>query len=146
MRTLKNCLWVTFIALAMAFVGCSKETVDPVEDPNIENPGTTADSVIIEVTITTPECVILTEAVVKLYNPLFPEGLLSQVNSENKRVYTFVSKEKKLIGQDCMCSALLLGMCNDNAACLVYNGSDYGKNITLKKGLNKVTLEFLLKE
>jgi len=140
-----NYLWAIFIVLAVAFISCSKET-DVVPNPNdtIDNPGTKVDSVIVEVTLQLPECVTLSESQVKLLDPAFPDGLSYQYTTGDKRTFTFISTDKKLIGTDCICTAILTGSCGDTPANLIFDG-DVGKTITLKKGLNQATLAFYVR-
>ncbi len=146
MKTKQNWtyLWVIFITLAVAFVGCGKE-IDPtpIDPSDTSGHGSTNDSVIVEITLDLPDCVILSQSQVKLIDSVFQDGLSYEVSNDNKRVFRFASADKKLIGSKCLCTSILEGRCNDYPACFDYEGlPDIGQTIFLKKGLNKVTLKY----
>lgn len=130
--------------MAVAFVSCSKDS-DPIPtDPNdTTGHGTVKDSVIVEITLDLPDCVILTQSIVRAIDSVYQDGLMSQVVRDNRRVFRFASANQKLIGSKCLCSSMMEGWCNEYPAIFDFQGApDIGTTIILQKGTNKVTLKY----
>lgn len=147
-KTSISFIWVIIITLVTALAGCSKADGPSPTDPNdtINNPKT--DSVVIEITIVVPSCVILDNVEVKFWHPALPNGGFDQWYDGDIRFFRYVYKDKALVtamaGTNCDFYPCLEGGCNGHPATLYMPGGM--QSMVLQKGVNQITLDYVLKD
>lgn len=152
-----SCFWAICIAMILAFsaYSCSSDIEDLGLNPKpIPNP-TTKDSLVIEVFLNAPEETVFSEAIISFYNEklksynkkMFSDGDYTVLNN-NERFVRFVYYDAvadSLNGSTCCFLPIFTGKFrNVSYEFTLVEGTP--KNVIVKKGINKVTLDIVVIE